>query len=83
MSSSDIKTNAKCIFLLTAAFGLSDRFYWTKGSLGRSNATIEWHIPNDTEPGTYRIRYFGHSKKMLMPIDSFEGVSSAFEITSL
>eukprot|EP00075_Anas_platyrhynchos_P004629 XP_012952758.2 putative neutral ceramidase C [Anas platyrhynchos] len=62
------------------------RFYWTKGSFGRSNATIEWHIPNDTEPGIYRIRYFGHSKKTgttLMPINPFEGVSSTFEITSL
>ncbi|XP_068544646.1 putative neutral ceramidase C isoform X3 [Anas acuta] len=62
------------------------RFYWTKGSLGRSNATIEWHIPNDTEPGIYRIRYFGHSKKIgttLMTINPFKGVSSTFEITSL
>uniref|UniRef100_A0A8C3C8E7 Neutral ceramidase n=2 Tax=Cairina moschata TaxID=8855 RepID=A0A8C3C8E7_CAIMO len=59
------------------------RFYWTKGSLGQSNATIEWHIPNGTEPGIYRIRYFGHYKKILMPINPFEGISSTFEITSL
>ncbi|XP_032047018.1 putative neutral ceramidase C [Aythya fuligula] len=59
------------------------RFYWTKGSFGLSNATIEWHIPNGTEPGIYRIRYFGHYKKILMPINPFEGISSTFEITSL
>ncbi|XP_050567819.1 putative neutral ceramidase C [Cygnus atratus] len=59
------------------------RFYWTKGSLGQSNATIEWHIPSGTEPGIYRIRYFGHYKKILKPINPFEGISSIFEITSL
>ncbi|NXM73050.1 ASAH2 ceramidase, partial [Serilophus lunatus] len=61
------------------------RFYWTKGSLGRSNVTIEWHIPQGTEPGTYRVRYFGHYKKSLFIIRTitvpFEGSSSAFEIT--
>ncbi|XP_009933900.1 putative neutral ceramidase C isoform X2 [Opisthocomus hoazin] len=63
------------------------RFYWTKGLLGQSNVTIEWHIPHGTEPGIYRIRYFGHYKKKLSNNDAvsipFEGTSSAFEITSL
>ncbi|NWU88526.1 ASAH2 ceramidase, partial [Upupa epops] len=61
------------------------RFYWTKGSSGRSNVTIEWHIPRGTEPGTYRIRYFGHYRKKVSLIQAvtipFEGTSSAFEIT--
>ncbi|NXC30382.1 ASAH2 ceramidase, partial [Campylorhamphus procurvoides] len=61
------------------------RFYWSKGSLGRSNVTIEWHIPPGTELGTYRIRYFGHYKKRVLIISTitvpFEGSSSAFEIT--
>ncbi|ELR49865.1 hypothetical protein M91_12204, partial [Bos mutus] len=38
------------------------RFYWHKGSLGLSNATIQWHIPDTAQPGTYRIKYFGHSR---------------------
>ncbi|PKK21990.1 putative neutral ceramidase C [Columba livia] len=63
------------------------RFYWTKGLLGQSNVTIEWHIPRDTEPGVYRIRYFGHyrQKLSLSPAVSiaFEGTSSAFEIIAL
>nr|XP_009482252.1 PREDICTED: neutral ceramidase [Pelecanus crispus] len=63
------------------------RFYWTKGLFGRSNVTIEWHIPHGTEPGIYRIRYFGHYKKKLSNnhsvSSSFEGTSSAFEITTL
>ncbi|KAK2530791.1 hypothetical protein Q9233_006010 [Columba guinea] len=63
------------------------RFYWTKGLLGQSNVTIEWHIARDTEPGVYRIRYFGHyrQKLSLSPAVSiaFEGTSSAFEIIAL
>ncbi|XP_005154078.2 putative neutral ceramidase C [Melopsittacus undulatus] len=63
------------------------RFYWTKGLLGRSNVTIEWHIPRGTEPGIYRIRYFGHYRKRLSVSLTvsipFEGTSSAFEITTL
>ncbi|KAJ7423614.1 putative inactive neutral ceramidase B [Willisornis vidua] len=61
------------------------RFYWTKGSLGRSNVTIEWHVPPGTELGTYRVRYFGHYKKRIQVIHTitvpFEGSSGAFEIT--
>ncbi|NXO00071.1 ASAH2 ceramidase, partial [Rhinopomastus cyanomelas] len=63
------------------------RFYWTKGSSGRSNVTIQWHIPRGTEPGTYRIRYFGHYRKKVSLIQAvtipFEGTSTAFEITAL
>ncbi|NWI99499.1 ASAH2 ceramidase, partial [Crypturellus undulatus] len=63
------------------------RFYWTKGLLGQSSATVEWHIPSTAEPGTYRIRYFGHYKKipLFQPAVyyAFEGTSSAFEIISL
>ncbi|NWY05839.1 ASAH2 ceramidase, partial [Nothoprocta ornata] len=63
------------------------RFYWTKGLLGQSNATVEWHIPSTTEPGTYRIRYFGHYKKIPLfrpaVYYAFEGISSAFKIINL
>ncbi|NXG28890.1 ASAH2 ceramidase, partial [Dromaius novaehollandiae] len=63
------------------------RFYWTKGSRGQSNATVQWHIPRTTEPGTYRIRHFGHYKKIPLfkpaVFYPFEGTSSVFEIISL
>uniref|UniRef100_A0A8C5VXE0 Neutral ceramidase n=1 Tax=Microcebus murinus TaxID=30608 RepID=A0A8C5VXE0_MICMU len=62
------------------------RFHWHKGLLGRSNATIEWHIPDTAQPGIYRIKYFGHNRKqdILKPavILSFEGTSSAFEVVT-
>ncbi|TRZ18186.1 hypothetical protein HGM15179_008939 [Zosterops borbonicus] len=62
------------------------RFYWSKGSSGQSNVTIEWHIPAGTEPGVYRVRYFGHYKKRMglfrLITVPFEGSSSAFQITA-
>ncbi|KAM8775017.1 neutral ceramidase isoform 2-T2 [Rhynchonycteris naso] len=63
------------------------RFYWHKGLMGHSNATIQWHIPDTAEPGIYRIRYFGHNRKQefLKPavILSFESTSSAFEVLNI
>ncbi|XP_010712446.1 neutral ceramidase isoform X2 [Meleagris gallopavo] len=59
------------------------RFYWTKGSSGQSNVTIEWHIPSSTESGIYRIQYFGHYRRLLKQFYPFEGTSAAFEITNL
>lgn len=62
------------------------RFYWHKGILGLSNATIYWHIPDTAYPGIYRIRYFGHNRKqeLLKPavILAFEGISSPFEVVT-
>lgn len=62
------------------------RFYWHKGLLGRSNATIEWHIPETAQPGIYRIRYFGHNRKqdLFKPavILPFESTSSTFEVVT-
>uniref|UniRef100_A0A2K5IDH2 Neutral ceramidase n=1 Tax=Colobus angolensis palliatus TaxID=336983 RepID=A0A2K5IDH2_COLAP len=62
------------------------RFYWHKGLLGLSNATVEWHIPDTAQPGIYRIRYFGHNRKqdILKPavILSFEGTSPTFEVVT-
>ncbi|XP_045883884.1 neutral ceramidase isoform X2 [Meles meles] len=62
------------------------RFYWHKGLLGHSNVTIQWHIPDTAQPGTYRIRYFGHSRKQefLKPVVilPFESASSSFEVVT-
>ncbi|XP_036077977.1 neutral ceramidase isoform X6 [Rousettus aegyptiacus] len=62
------------------------RFYWHKGLLGLSNATIQWHIPDTAQPGIYRIRYFGHNRKQdfLKPavILPFESTSSIFEVVA-
>ncbi|NXH21027.1 ASAH2 ceramidase, partial [Bucco capensis] len=63
------------------------RFYWTKGSSGHSNVTIEWHIPRGTEPAVYRIQYFGHYRRKISIFHTisvpFEGTSSPFQVTAL
>ncbi|XP_026967714.1 neutral ceramidase isoform X1 [Sagmatias obliquidens] len=62
------------------------RFYWHKGLRGHSNATIQWHIPDTAQPGTYRIRYFGHNRKknVLKPavILPFESTPSTFDVVT-
>ncbi|XP_054838662.1 neutral ceramidase [Eublepharis macularius] len=59
------------------------RFIWQKGDWGRSTAIVQWHIPNNTEPGTYRLQYFGHHKELLSSIHAFRGTSSEFEVLNL
>ncbi|KAI8376985.1 Neutral/alkaline nonlysosomal ceramidase [Blakeslea trispora] len=62
------------------------RFIWRYKSqvLGMSEATVEWHVPNDVEPGVYRLGYKGNSmapfSKKVVP---HEGYSSEFEISNL
>ncbi|XP_053165767.1 neutral ceramidase isoform X2 [Hemicordylus capensis] len=58
------------------------RFIWKKGSWGRSTATVEWHIPKNTVPGTYKLQYFGHSKELLSSVHAFSGTSSIFNISN-
>ncbi|KAJ8264394.1 hypothetical protein GJAV_G00148650 [Gymnothorax javanicus] len=60
------------------------RFHWIKGAWAQSNATVEWHIPSSAQPGTYRIRHFGHFKelKFLKPvITAYEGRSDVFTVS--
>ncbi|XP_015280090.1 PREDICTED: neutral ceramidase [Gekko japonicus] len=57
------------------------RFLWEKDDWGKSTAIVEWHIPNNTEPGTYRLRYFGHHQEFLRPIQAFSGISSVFDVS--
>eukprot|EP00128_Syssomonas_multiformis_P011758 Colp12_sorted_trinity150504_noHs@10555 len=45
-----------------------------------STVEITWAIPEDAEPGTYRIRHFGDSKNVLGHISQFEGQSSSFSV---
>lgn len=60
------------------------RFYWTRTSSlwGHSQVTVTWDIPQDAEPGTYRIRHFGHSKNLIQVIIPYEGTSSRFRVES-
>ncbi|XP_061986592.1 neutral ceramidase 2-like [Populus nigra] len=59
------------------------RFKWSRPSKlsTRSQATIEWRIPQSASPGVYRIRHFGAAKGLLGSISHFTGSSSAFVVT--
>ncbi|GMG98297.1 hypothetical protein Nepgr_000137 [Nepenthes gracilis] len=58
------------------------RFKWSRPSRfsPRSQATIEWRIPESAVAGVYRIRHFGASKALLGSIHHFTGSSSAFVV---
>lgn len=58
------------------------RFKWSRPLKfsTRSRATIEWRIPQSTQPGVYRIRHFGASKGLFGSIHHFEGSCSAFVV---
>ncbi|XP_045477252.1 neutral ceramidase [Harmonia axyridis] len=59
------------------------RFKWKKTCLfkGTSEATVEWDITNDVEPGTYRLRHFGHNKLIIGAILPYSGTSNSFTVT--
>jgi len=42
--------------------------------------TIEWDIEDDTEGGTYRLRYFGDAKSIGGKIEAFEGMGGEFTV---
>ncbi|EEF41859.1 neutral ceramidase 1 [Ricinus communis] len=58
------------------------RFKWSRPSRlsTRSQATMEWRIPQSAKPGVYRIRHFGAAKSLMGSIRHFTGSSSAFVV---
>ncbi|KAI8523675.1 hypothetical protein RHMOL_Rhmol13G0091500 [Rhododendron molle] len=58
------------------------RFKWSRPSKlsTRSQATIEWRIPETAASGVYRIKHFGASKGLMGAIRHFTGSSSAFVV---
>lgn len=57
-------------------------YRWKRTStvLGTSEVTIEWDIEDDTEGGTYRLRYFGDAKSIGGKIEAFEGMGGEFTV---
>ncbi|XP_040061701.1 neutral ceramidase [Ixodes scapularis] len=58
------------------------KFYWRRTApiFGQSQVTVTWDIPDDAEPGTYRIRHFGHSRNLLQMVSPYEGTSGRFKV---
>ncbi|WCJ20391.1 Neutral ceramidase [Euphorbia peplus] len=58
------------------------RFKWMRPAKfsPRSQAAIEWKIPQSATPGVYRIRHFGAAKSLMSSVRHFTGSSSAFVV---
>lgn len=62
---------------------ISTKFFWKRPSMlsPESTATIQWNIPEGTQPGQYRLRHFGDYKHILGGTEPFSGASRSFEVT--
>lgn len=47
-----------------------------------SIADIYWNIPENQEPGTYRMTYYGNKKELMGKITPIEGESNQFTVTA-
>ncbi|XP_050294251.1 neutral ceramidase [Anthonomus grandis grandis] len=62
---------------------IETRFIWKRTSIikGGSEATVQWIIPKDIEPGTYRIQHYGNYKYILGGIYPYSGATNSFAVT--
>lgn len=58
------------------------RFRWRRTStvLGHSEVDIQWDIPDNQKPGTYKISYYGNSKPLVGKISPFSGETKPFVV---
>ena len=49
--------------------------------VGPSTAEVTWHIPRNTPAGTYRLRHEGAAQTLVLPKQTYSGVSSSFTIS--
>jgi len=57
-------------------------WYRTNTILGESEVEVRWFIPQDQEPGTYRISHYGAHKTLFQKdIKFYSGVTNSFEVT--
>ncbi|MCG8634319.1 MAG: neutral/alkaline ceramidase [Desulfobacterales bacterium] len=57
------------------------RYHWERSGVANSRVTIEWDIPGDADPGTYRIVQYGDWKSgWTGRIEPYVGVSREFTV---
>jgi len=61
----------------------STRFTWkrTNSLFGWSKVIIQWNIPQDQQPGSYRICHFGHKKILFGKLEAYSGCTKTFTVT--
>lgn len=59
------------------------RFKWSRPKKlnSRSEATVEWRVPESASRGVYRITHFGAAKSLFGSVQHFTGSSSVFAVT--
>eukprot|EP00930_Biecheleria_cincta_P038919 TRINITY_DN26766_c0_g1_i1.p1 TRINITY_DN26766_c0_g1~~TRINITY_DN26766_c0_g1_i1.p1 ORF type:complete len:720 (-),score=111.98 TRINITY_DN26766_c0_g1_i1:84-2243(-) len=55
-------------------------FRWRRRGIAASEVSLEWHIPADVPPGTYRLVHFGHARSLKGAVLPYQGVSRVFEV---
>lgn len=56
-------------------------YRWARSGVANSKVTVSWAIPEDAEPGSYRIRHFGNWKSgWTGAISPYEGSSRVFTV---
>ncbi|MDR7312769.1 neutral ceramidase [Nocardioides luteus] len=58
----------------------STKLHWSRYGVAASKVRITWDVPEDTEPGSYRVRYFGDARSLLGATKSISGTSPAFAV---
>ena len=63
------------------------RFKWRRLLLSESESLVEWTLPPDQEPGTYRIRHQGYRRKLRATATTtatipYSGICNEFEVVS-
>jgi len=58
------------------------KFTWkrTNSLFGWSKVIIEWNIPRQERPGTYRICHFGHKKSIFGRLQAYSGCTKPFMV---
>ncbi|XP_043460805.1 neutral ceramidase [Leptopilina heterotoma] len=60
------------------------KFIWSRKSimLGSSTVTIIWNVPENVEPGEYRIRHNGYYRYILGGVYPYQGITNHFQVIS-
>ncbi|MFW0110984.1 neutral/alkaline non-lysosomal ceramidase N-terminal domain-containing protein [Rothia sp. P5766] len=57
------------------------KFHWRRHWAAQSRVSIEWQVPEEALPGTYRLVYYGDSKQANGKITPFTGTSREFKVS--
>ncbi|MET7639939.1 neutral/alkaline ceramidase [Streptomyces sp. NPDC005438] len=59
----------------------STTFRWKRDGVAASKVTVTWEIPQDADPGEYRLRYHGDAKSLTGRITAFTGTTATFTVS--